>query len=103
MLRMFRCAAVFGFVILLPVIASAQAVITGTVKDSTGALLPGVTVEATSPVLIEKVRSSVTTSTGQYAIENLPPGEYAVKFTLPGFAVVQREGIRLQGTFNARI
>jgi len=101
--RLFRFGAVFGFAVLLPVVASAQAAISGVVRDPSGGVLPGVTVEATSPALIEKVRSSVTTGTGQYAIENLPPGTYTVKFTLPGFAVVLREGIRLQGTFNARI
>lgn len=103
MLRIGRFAAVFGFAVLLPVVVSAQAAISGVVRDSSGALLPGVTVEATSPALIEKVRVTVTSDTGQYAIENLQPGTYAVRFTLPGFAVVLRDAVRLQGTFNARI
>jgi len=102
-LRIGRFAAVFGFAVLLPVVVSAQAAISGVVRDSSGALLPGVTVEATSPALIEKVRVTVTSDTGQYAIENLQPGTYAVRFTLPGFAVVLRDAVRLQGTFNARI
>ncbi len=103
MLRMVRIAAVFGLAALLPVVASAQATVSGVVRDASGAVLPGVTVEAASPALIEKVRTSVTDGTGQYAIENLRPGLYIVTFTLPGFATVQREGIELSGTFTARI
>jgi len=101
--RFRKIAAVFGFAVLLPVIASAQAVVSGVVRDASGAVLPGVTVEAASPALIEKVRTTVTDGTGQYAIENLRPGVYTVTFTLPGFATVQREGIELSGTFTARI
>ena len=59
------------------------------VKDATGAVLPGVTVEAASPALIEKVRSVVTDSAGQYKIVNLVPGVYTVTFTLPGFSTVE--------------
>src|SRR4029434_5132102 len=70
---------------------------------TSGAVLPGVTVEAASPALIEKVRAVVTDGSGQYSIENLRPGEYSVTFTLPGFSVVKREGVQLAGTFNARI
>src|SRR6266542_6073655 len=103
MLRIGRIAAVFGFALFLPVVASAQATISGVVKDASGAVLPGVTVEATSPALIEKVRVTVTDGTGQYAIENLRPGLYTVTFTLPGFAAVKREGVELQGSFTARI
>jgi len=102
-LRIGKRAAVFGFALLLPVVASAQAAISGVVRDASGAVLPGVTVEAASPALIEKVRTAVTDGTGQYAIENLRPGQYTVTFTLPGFAAVKREGIELSGTFNARI
>ena len=58
----------------------------GTIKDSSGAVLPGVSVEATSPALIEKVRTAVTDGTGQYRIEDLRPGIYTVTFTLPGFS-----------------
>src|SRR5919197_796191 len=87
----------------LPSIAYAQASITGVVRDTSGAVLPGVTVEAASPALIEKVRSVVTDGTGQYRIENLRPGVYSVTFTLPGFATSRREGIELTGTFVATI
>src|ERR1051325_3914897 len=87
----------------LPVAAFAQATIAGTVKDASGAVLPGVTVEATSPALIEQVRSVVTDGTGQYRIVDLRPGRYSVTFTLPGFATVKREGIELMGSFVANI
>ena len=68
------------------------------VRDASGAVLPGVTVEAASPVLIEKVRTAVTDDTGQYRIENLPPGTYSLTFTLPGFVTVKREGVELSGS-----
>jgi len=101
---MSKVGAAFGFVmLLLPVVASAQATISGVVKDASGAVLPGVTVEASSPALIEKTRTAVTDGTGQYAIENLRPGTYSVKFTLAGFAPVEREGVELSGSFTARI
>lgn len=83
--------------------AYAQASITGVVRDTSGAVLPGVTVEAASPALIEKVRSAVTDGTGQYRIENLRPGAYALTFTLPGFATVRRAGVELTGTFVATV
>src|SRR5207253_2896300 len=77
----------------------AQATITGTVKDGSAAVLPGVTVEATSPALIERVRSVVTDDTGQYRIVDLRPGTYVITFALPGFSTVKREGIELSGAF----
>src|SRR5262249_29367802 len=83
--------------------AYAQASITGTVKDSSGAVLPGVTVEAESPALIEKARTVVTDGTGQYRIENLRPGTYTVTFSLAGFSTIRREGIELAGAFVASI
>ena len=86
-----------------PQMAHAQASITGVIRDTSGALLPGVTVEASSPALIERVRSAVTDGTGQYRIENLPPGVYTVSFALPGFATVIREGIALTGMFVATV
>jgi hypothetical protein len=102
-LRIGKGILAFGFVLLLPVVASAQATISGVVKDASGAVLPGVTVEASSPALIEKVRTTVTDGTGQYAIPDLRPGIYSVKFTLTGFSAVEREGVELSGTFTARI
>ena len=83
--------------LLLPSAAYAQAAITGVVKDASGGVLPGVTVEAASPALIEKVRSVVTDATGQYRIVDLRPGAYAVTFSLTGFTTVKREGIELSG------
>jgi len=83
--------------------ASAQATISGVVKDTSGAVLPGVTVEASSPALIEKVRAVTTDSNGQYSIVDLRPGTYAVAFTLPGFSTVKREGLELAGTFTATV
>src|SRR5262249_55401045 len=67
--------------------------IAGEVKDTTGAAIPGVTVEASSPALIEKVRTVVTDGSGQYKIVDLRPGTYTVTFALPGFGTVKREGI----------
>src|SRR5262245_19449656 len=93
----------FVSLVILPSSAYAQASITGVVRDTSGALLPGVTVEAASPALIEKVRSVVSDGTGQYRIENLRPGSYTVTFTLPGFATVKREGIELTGNYVASI
>jgi hypothetical protein len=90
-------------VVMLPASAYAQASITGVVRDTSGAVLPGVTVEASSPVLIEKVRSAVTDGTGQYRIVDLLPGTYAVVFTLTGFSTVRREGVELTGSFAASI
>ncbi len=81
----------------------AQASIGGVVKDSSGAVLPGVTVEASSPVLIEKSRSVVTDGTGQYKIIDLRPGRYAVTFTLSGFTTARRDGIELAGSFAATV
>ena len=77
--------------------------IAGLVKDTTGAVLPGVTVEAASPALIEKVRTGVTDSEGQYKIIDVRPGLYTVTFTLPGFSTVRREGIELPANFTATV
>jgi hypothetical protein len=74
-----------GLVLVLPTALLAQGAIGGSVKDSTGAVLPGVTVEASSDALIERTRSAVTDANGQYQIVNLRPGTYAVTFTLAGF------------------
>ncbi|MBI3401283.1 MAG: carboxypeptidase regulatory-like domain-containing protein [Acidobacteria bacterium] len=89
---------------LWPAIASAQtSSIAGTVKDASGAVLPGVTVEASSPALIEKVRSVITDGAGQYKIITLRPGTYTVTFTLPGFTVVKRANVELTSDFTATI
>ncbi len=98
------CACACGAV-LVPGIASAQesASIVGLVQDSSGAVLPGVTVEAASPALIERLRTVVTDSAGRYAIISLRPGTYVVTFTLSGFKTVRREGIVLEGAFAATV
>ena len=88
---------------LAPVAAYAQASITGVVKDTSGAVLPGVTVEVASPALIEKIRTVVTDGAGEYRVVDLRPGTYAVTFTLGGFSTVKREGIELTGTFVATV
>jgi hypothetical protein len=90
-------------VVLLPSMAFAQASIAGTVRDTSMSVLPGVTVEVTSPALIEKVRSAATDGTGQYRVENLRPGVYAVTFSLAGFSTIKREGIELAGSFAASV
>ena len=73
--------------------AYAQSAIAGVVRDSSGAVLPGVSVEASSAALIEGVRTAVTDNSGGYKIENLRPGVYAVTFTLTGFRSVKRDEI----------
>src|SRR5687768_13113303 len=103
MLRSLRTLLVLGSLVVVPTIAYAQASIVGTVRDASGAVLPGVTVEASSPALIEKARSVVTNGVGQYSIEDLRPGTYTVTFTLSGFTTVRREGIVLSGSFVATV
>jgi hypothetical protein len=90
--------------VLSPAVALAQtSAIAGTVKDTSGAVLPGVTVEVSSPALIEKTRSSVTDGSGQYKVDALRPGIYSVTFTLPGFNTVKRDNIELTSDFTAAI
>jgi hypothetical protein len=84
--------------LLFPIAARAQATLAGTVRDTSGAVLPGVTVEAASPALIEKIRTAVTDSTGQYRITELPPGTYALTFSLSGFGASRREGVTVSGS-----
>jgi hypothetical protein len=97
-------AAAVAWVIMAPGLAWAQgASITGVVRDASGAVLPGVTVEVSSPALIEKVRSVVTDGTGQYRIVDLRPGTYSITATLAGFSTVKRDGIELTGTMVAAI
>jgi hypothetical protein len=88
---------------LLPAAAQAQSAIAGTARDASGAVLPGVTVEAVSPVLIEKVRTVVTNDQGQYTIVDLRPGTYTVTFTLPGFSTFVRADVELPADFTATI
>ena len=97
--------SVFFLLLLLPSTAHAQfnGAITGVVRDTSGGVLPGVTVEASSPVLIEKVRRVVTDDTGQYRIVDLLTGTYTVTFALPGFSTVRRDGIEIAGTFVATV
>src|SRR5262249_15164508 len=83
--------------------AYAPSAIAGVVRDSSGAVLPGVTVEASSPALIEGSRTAVTDGTGQYNIVDLRPGTYAVAFSLTGFRGVKREGIVLPTSFTATV
>lgn len=90
-------------VVVLPTVAYAQSAIAGTVKDSSGGVLPGVTVEASSPVLIEKVRSATTNEQGQFTIVDLRPGVYSVRFTLSGFNTHVRDGLELPTDFTATI
>ncbi len=87
----------------LPSLARAQSAIVGVVKDSSGAVLPGVTVEASSEALIERVRSVVTDGQGLYRIIDLRPGTYALTFTLPGFNSFKREGLELPSEFTATV
>ena len=98
-----KTLALLPWVVFVPSVALAQAVLTGTVKDPSGGVLPGVAVEAASPALIEKVRTAITDGTGQYRIEDLRPGTYTVTFTLQGFSTTKREGIELTGSFTATI
>jgi outer membrane receptor protein involved in Fe transport len=89
---------------MLPVIASAQTgSIAGTVKDATGGVLPGVTVEAKSPALIEGARTASTDGQGLFKITDLRPGVYTVTFTLTGFSTVLREGFELSAGFTATV
>src|SRR5687768_8859886 len=103
----FRSVAL-ALAVLLPAAAGyAQSLSSGTIagvaKDESGAVLPGVTVEASSPALIEKVRTVVTDDRGLYRIVDLRPGVYTVTFTLPGFTTLRREGIELTAAFTATV
>src|SRR5712691_8915822 len=93
-----KVVVILAAAVLLPSIAFAQGTLTGTIRDESGGVLPGVSVEAASPVLIEKVRTAVTDGAGQYRITGLNPGTYSLTFRLSGFNIVKREGIELSGT-----
>src|SRR5689334_4176892 len=103
-MRLFRIA-VGVLCLCVPSLVFAQTLpsLAGVVKDASGAVLPGVTVEAASPALIEKVRAVVTDGTGQYKVINLRPGTYTVTFSLTGFNNVHREGIELTSDFTATV
>ena len=102
-----RVASVVVMSFLLVPVAYAQGTLAGVVRDTSGAVVPGVTVEAASPVLIEKVRTSVTDGSGQYRIVDLRGGTYVVSFALTGFATIRKEGVQLLGenivTMNAEM
>src|SRR5215813_2822449 len=86
---------VAAFLAVASTAARAQSAIAGQVKDTSGAVLPGVTVEASSPALIEKTKTVITDESGQYNIIDLRPGTYSVVFTLSGFRTVRREGVEV--------
>src|SRR5262245_59561148 len=103
-----RMGRIFGAVAvaalsLLPATAHAQSTLTGVVKDTSGGVIPGVTVEAGSPVLIEKTRTVVTDETGGYRIVELRPGTYTLTFSLEGFSTVTREGLELPSNFTMTV
>ncbi len=99
-MRRLRNALVPTFLALLlcPAAAHAQATLTGVVRDNSGAVLPGVTIEAASAALIEKSRTAISDGTGQYRITELPPGTYTLTFTLSGFIVVKHERVEVRGS-----
>jgi hypothetical protein len=103
MRRHIRRVLFLGLCVFTSATPLAAQTIAGSVKDATGAVMPGVTVEAASPALIERVRSVVTDGSGQYKIVDLRPGTYTVTFTLPGFATVKREGVELTTDFTANV
>src|SRR5262245_37323557 len=94
-LAILKYPALLIVLLLIPSSVFAQASLTGVVRDSSGGVIPGVTVEAASPALIEKVRSAVTDAAGLYRIVDLRPGTYSLTFSLPGFTTVRREGLEL--------
>ena len=102
--RLAVCSLTFAALLLCATAtASAQSAIAGTVRDQSGAVLPGVTVEAASPALIERVKTAVSDGAGQYRIVDLRPGLYTVTFTLPGFVTIRRENIELPANFTAAV
>jgi hypothetical protein len=107
MMRWSLRASSFGFglacLLLCSTPASAQSAFSGVVKDTSGAVLPGVTIEASSPVLIEKVRTAVTDDQGRYTITELRPGTYTLVFTLAGFNVFKRDAVELPANFTSPI
>ena len=104
-MRRRRIALVVVACMAVPVLVRAQAngTIAGVARDASGAVLPRVTVEASSPALIEKTRTAVTNNAGQYSIVNLPPGTYAVAFSLTGFNTLRRDGIEVAINFTSTV
>jgi len=102
-MRMVRTAGIVLGLAMMPVAVSAQSAISGQVRDNTGGVLPGATVEAASPALIEGVRTVTTDGQGRYSIINLRPGAYTVTVTLEGFSRVVREGVTLPANFTATV
>ena len=98
-----RALAAFMLFVLAPSVVYAQATLAGIARDTSGAVLPGVTVEASSPVLIEKVRTATTDATGRFTIPDLRPGTYKVTFSLTGFRTIVRDGVELAGTAVATV
>jgi len=96
--RVVKIVAAAALFALLPTLAFAQATIAGVIRDASAAVLPGVSVEVTSPVLIEKTRTVVSDGTGQYRLTDLPPGTYTMTFSLTGFTTVKREGLEVSGS-----
>jgi hypothetical protein len=101
--RLIRLILILGALAAVPAVASAQSAFAGVARDTSGAVLPGVVVEALSPVLIEGARSATTDASGQYRIVDLRPGTYSLVFTLPGFKVVRLEGLQLSTDFTATV
>src|SRR5438874_13554346 len=98
-----RAAAATLVALLLPAAASAQSAIAGLVKDTSGAVMPGVSVEASSPALIEKTREVITDSQGRYTVLDLRPDVYRVSFTLQGFKTFIQDSIDLPSNFTATL
>jgi len=103
--RLFVCLAAMALIVLPGLVygQTSQSALAGVVKDATGGVLPGVTVEAASPALIERVRSVTTDSSGLYRIVDLRPGVYTITFTLPGFNTVKVENFDLRADFTATV
>src|SRR5262245_46069458 len=103
----FWCRTLAGFMFLMLLLAGAARAqdtgFAGVVTDGTGAVLPGVAVEAASPALIEKSRTVVTSERGEYRIIDLRPGAYVLTFSLPGFTTVKRDGIELPAGLTATV
>ena len=101
--RTVRVVCACAMALVVSSAAYAQSAIAGVVRDASGAAMPGVTVEASSPVLIEKVKAAVTDGNGGYRITELRPGTYTITATLTGFSTYQRTGLELPADFTATV